>query len=220
MASNVNASSLQWSNYVDLATDVKPWLQVPSSDTTQDLQLQLIVDMACQWVQSFIGRPVAPTQFDRRYNGWTGWTGAYIELPFYPVIEIVSVTEWWGSSGPHTLSEQTPTNQVDGWTCDYPTGLLTRVFPGLVQKPWFPGARNVEVVWVAGYNPVPADLKVATLELINHWFRNTRQVSAFRAPGVGEGYEYDPEETASGLWQGVPYRIVELLDPYISVAIA
>jgi hypothetical protein len=216
MTTNVNASSLTWQNYVDLDNDVKPWLQIPPTDITVDYRLQLLTDMTCQWAQGKLGQPVAPTQFDRRFNGWSGWNGAYIELPYYPVLEVTSVIEYWGGSGPHVLSEGTPTNQVDGYQMDYQRGQLIRVFPGLVQKPWFPGSRNIEVVWTAGRNPIPADLKVATLEMIAHWWRNTQQMAAIRS---GPSPDYDPEQIASGLWQGTPLRITALLDGYQQVGI-
>jgi hypothetical protein len=216
MSLSSNTSSLIWANYLDLQDDVKSWLQIQAANTTGDTRLQLMLDMACQFIQNFIGRPIAPTTFDRRFNGWSGWNGAYLELPAYPVLEIISVTEWWGVSGPHYLTEQTPANQVDGFQCEYLRGLLTRVFPGLVQRPWFPGSRNIEVVWVAGYNPIPADIKMATLELVAYWWRNTQQQSGAR-PG-GPAAEYDPSAT-SGLWSGVPYRITDLLDPYVQVGL-
>lgn len=212
-----NASSLIWSNYLDLQKDVKPWLQYPTgASPAQDPMLQNVIDMACQWVQNQIGRPVAPTRFDRRFDGGAGWEGAFLQLPYYPVLEILSVTEYWGVSGPHNLTEQTPTNQVDGYSVDYLRGELVRVFPGLVRKPWFPGERSIEVVWQAGFNPIPADIKMATLEFIAYWWRNTQQASR----NLAHTADYDPVETSSGLWQGVPFRIIDLLEPYFTVGIA
>lgn len=217
---NPNARSNWFQNFVDVPNDVKGWLQMPSSDTTHDVQLQLLTDMTCQWAQRRLGQPIAPTTFNRYFNGWAGWNGAYIELPYYPVLEIQNVTENWGASGPHVLSESTPTNQVDGWQCDYQKGQLIRVFPGLVQKPWFPGSRNIQIQWVAGWNPLPADFKVATLEMIAHWYRNVFQQSASRLGNAGVGNEYDPEVVASGLWQGTPLRITALLDAVVQIGIA
>jgi hypothetical protein len=171
-------------------------------------------------VSNYIGRPVGATQYDRRFDGWASWQGAYIMLPYYPVLEVISVVEYWGISGPHTLVESTPTTQVDGFQCVYPTGRLNRVFPGNVQKPWFPGSRNIEVVWVAGFNPVPADIKVATLELIAHWYRNTQLQSARPNNALPSSNEYEPASTGVGLWQGVPYRVTSLLAPYLSIGMA
>lgn len=203
-------------------TEAKQWLQVPSGDTSKDLNLQLIIDMACQWTSNFCQRPIAPITYDRRFDGWSNWNGAYIELPWYPVLEIESVTEYWGVAGPHYLEESTPTDQIDGWQCVYQTGRLNRVFPGNVQKPWFPGSRNIEVVWTAGYNPIPADIKVATLELIAHWYRNTQQQTGrVNGGAITPAAEFEPaSDQVGGLWAGVPYRITTLLAPYISINIS
>ena len=217
MTSNTNASSLIWENYVDLEADVKTWLQIPVTAPAKfDYQLQLLTDMTCQWAQRKLGRPIGPTQFTRYFDGNQGWNGAFIALPYSPVLAVASVTEYWGTSGPHILYESTPTNQVDGWQCEYSRGILRRVFPGLVEKPWFPGSRNILVTWTAGYNPVPADIKVATLEMIKHWWTNTQQQAGNRPTAQ----EYDPEVVAMGLWQGTPLRITALLDAYNQVGIA
>lgn len=219
MSINTNAASRVWASYLDVVDDVIPWLREDQNDPSLPVRLQIIVDMACQFVQNFLARPIAPTRFDQRFDGWTGWNGAYLELPWYPVLEIVSVVEYWGVSGPHVLSESTPTEQVDGFQLRPTTGRVTRVFSGLVQKPWFPGSGNIEIVWVAGFNPVPADIKVATLELCAYWWRNTQQQSATRSgTGTGPSDEYAPA-TQSGLWAGIPDRIVDLLEPYLHVGI-
>lgn len=222
-SANQNAlTSPNWQDFLTVNDDVLPWLQMTTSDIPAGSSLagnmQLITSMACDWVQDYLGRPVAPTTFDRRFDGWSGWNGAYLELPYYPVLEITSVIEYWGVSGPHDLVESTPTAQVDGWQCEYLTGRLIRVFPGNVQKPWFPGSRNVEVVWVAGYNPVPPTIRTATLELVAHWWANTQQQSALRLPGETVSDEFEPAET-SGPFAGVPLRIIDLLSPKSQIGI-
>lgn len=208
----------QWETYLDLQNDVKPYLQFPTGSSTSDVRLQLIVDFACQWVQNYLGRPVAPTEFFRRFSGWTGLQGAFLNLPYYPVIQMVSVVEYWGANGPHTLTEQTPANQSanDVYQMDYLRGTVIRAFRGLMQRPWFPGSRNIEITWVAGYNPIPADLKIATLELIAHWWRNTQQASRSNAPAGMAEYDSD---VGPGMWAGVPHRVTALLSPYSQQAI-
>lgn len=212
-------SGPQWTDFLTVTDDVMPWLQLTTSDIpaggTLAQNLQAITSMACEWVQDYLGRPVGPTTFDRRFDGWSGWMGAYLELPYYPILEIVSVTEYWGVSGPHVLTESTPTVQVDGYQCEWQTGRLTRVFPGNVQKPWFPGSRNVEVVWTAGYNPIPHTFRLATLEVIAHWWRNYQQQSAIRA---GASPDFDPDE-AGGVFEGVPESTYALLGPKDQIGI-
>jgi hypothetical protein len=213
-----NAESRVPQTFLDMVSEVKPWLQIPANDTSRDFQLRLIIDMACAWACNYIGRPIGPTTYDRRFDGWANWNGAYIMLPFYPVLEVTSVIEYWGIAGPHVLVESTPTVQVDGWQCVYNTGRLNRVFPGNVQKPWFPGSRNIEVVWTAGFNPIPADIKVAVLELIAHWFRNTQQMGGRPSNAINAAAEFEPADQ-SGLWAGIPYRCTALLAPFLSIGI-
>lgn len=218
MSLNGNAETLTFGAYLDLANDVKPWLQIPATDTTRDNALTLITGMACNWVQKFLGGPVAATSFTRRFDGWSDWSGAYIMLPYQPVLEVVQVIEFRGTLGAFVLPESVPTAQTDGWQLVPSTGRLNRVFPGNVQKPWFPGSRNIEISWVAGYQPVPPDIQVATLEMVAHWFRNTQQQPALRAAAGGPRGEYDPVDPA-GMFAGVPDRIVDLLEPYMRVGI-
>lgn len=208
-----------WTNYVDLTNDVKPYLQIPTASNPADAELQGIIDMSCTWVQNYLGRAIAPTQFFRRFSGWSGLNGAYINLPYYPVLSVVSVVEYWGLSGPHTLTEQTPTNQggQDVYQMDYLRGTVIRTFMGLVQRPWFPGSRNIEITWTAGYNPVPADIRIATLQLIAHWWHQTQQVSRtapLPAGAIGSG-----GEPVAGMFAGVPPETERLLSPYAQMGI-
>ncbi|GAC1535726.1 MAG: hypothetical protein NVS3B1_30060 [Marmoricola sp.] len=267
----------QWANYLDIANDVKPYLQFQPGSSPSDTMLQLILDMACQWVQNYLGRPVAETEFFRRFSGTNV---SYISLPYYPVTRMISVVEWWGSSGTrtdnsctttsgsstvldpailatdlgshvngtnvpgdatitavtpgvsftmtlnanatgstklviaqgHVLKEQTPANQgtQDVFQCDYLRGVVIRSFMGLIQRPYFPGSRNVEITWWAGYNPVPAQIRVATLELVNYWWRNTQEAPRTSALQIN-GYE---EPASSALWPAVPQRVTLLLEPF------
>ena len=98
-------------------------------------------------MQDYLGKPIAPTTFFRRYDGWSGYSGAYIELGFSPILEVPTVIEWWGSNGPQVLSLQTPESQQAGAQCyqlDALRGRITRTFAGLVARPFFPGLSNIE----------------------------------------------------------------------------
>jgi hypothetical protein len=217
----------QWGSIIDRDADFKPYAQFPVDKTDQDVVLDLIVDGTNEWMQTYLDRPIAPTQFEERFNGWSGWGGAYVMLPYVPILEIVTVNEYWGLSGAHTLVEQTPTyqygigyssNNLPGGTYQINprTGMLTRTFPGLVQKPFFPGSRNIEVTWIAGYDPIPAQLKLAALEMANHWYRNTQE-QAEQAPPFGGQAGEGP--VSSSFWPGVPANVVEMLQPFIQQGI-
>lgn len=176
----VNEITPAWTSFIDL-DDAKSFMQWPATDSEQDQLLQDTIDAACWWAQDFLGRPIALTEFFRRFSGWSSLNGAYLDLPYYPVVvdssHPITVVEYWGSSGPHTLTQQTPTAQGPGdmYQIDNLAGTLIRSFQGLVQRPWFPGLRNIEVTWWAGYNPTPPTWKRGTLRLIKHWWNHDMQ---------------------------------------------
>lgn len=206
----------EWQSYVDIQNDVMPFLQFTtglSVPQTVEQQLRETVDMACTWVQNYLGRPIAPTEFKRLFSGWSSFNGSHICLPYYPVLEVKEVVETWGLSGQHRLEEQTPENQAspEAYQVDPLSGILVRVFQGLVQRPFFPGSRNISVTWIAGYNPVPADIKRATLILVAHYWRNEMQASRNAPRPQGE---YDPDNPSQGLFAAVPHRVEALLEPY------
>lgn len=201
-----NPATIVWSNYLDMTHDVLPYLQIPAGQlsTLRLNALQLTVDYVCQISQQLKGTPIASTQFFGRFDGWSGWNGAYIMLPYYPILSVQQVAEWWGGSGPNYLSEQTPENQTWGFNLDARTGMLTRVFPGLVQMPWFPSARGIEVTWTAGYNPVPSMFKLPALEIIAEWWRETQQAGA--GAGASVRPPVDILTDAGDTYPGLPIR--------------
>jgi hypothetical protein len=294
MSPLVEETTPVWKTYLDLTQDVKPELQIDSTQLTYDKRLQRTTDMACWWVQNYLGKPVAPTQFFRRFSGYwgTGNGGSFIDLPYYPVLTsqtsstyAMTVVEWWGTSGRridnctttinsatvadtsiqatdvgsfvvgpnipgvagqtiltvtpgvsftmsanatasgatqlaiaqgHVLQEQTPSNQgtQDMYALEPLQGRITRAFLGLVPRPFFPGLRNIDVTWWAGYDPTPPDIMEATLQLINWWWRNTQE-----SPRWFARTGYDEGTGASSLWPAVPNRVTTLLQPYVQVGI-
>lgn len=224
----------QWQSFLDLEEDVKPWLQFYGIQLSpqQETQLQSITMMVCVWLQNYLARPIAPTKFKRLFSGWSGLNGSYLSLPYYPVIAVeklgppgnpaensaVMVNEVWGTSGPHILAEETPESQggSENFQLDPLRGLIIRSFQGLVQRPFFPGSRNIEVIWWAGYDPVQEDIKMAAKELIAHWWRNTQQATrTFALPGS----EFGDSSTIGALWVGMPNRVKDLLLPYSQVGL-
>jgi hypothetical protein len=96
-------------------------------------------------------------------------------------------------------------------------GRLTRAFSGLIARPFFPGIQNLEISWIAGWNPVPPPIRWATMELVTYWWRNTQQASRTGPRGSSEyGGSIDPSNT---LWPGIPNRCFELLQTFERYAI-
>lgn len=196
--------------FVDL-DDVKQWLGVTS--TSNDNNLQLLLEGACDMVQRYCNRPIAATRFERAVDGGSGLQAAYIMLPYYPVLEVIEVIEYQGSN-PVELFEVQPSTGGDGFRVYYPTGRLNRVIGGVYQRPWMPSELGVFVTWVAGFDPLPASLRLATLDLIKYWWV---QSQAFGDTGSSSPYS-DETGAPSGLFPGLPNRIKTMLDPFVAVA--
>ena len=211
----------EWGQIIDRDQDWKPYAQFPADKTDQNAILDLICRASSDWMSTYLDRPIAPTTFYERYDGWAGWSGSIILLPYYPVLEIIEIVEYWGANGPHVLVEQTPTYQWGaGYSAANPAagtyqlnpriGEIRRTFPGLIQRPFFPGSRNIEVQWVAGYSTIPAQLKIACLELATHWYHQTQDQANDK---MGPSYGTDPSES-NKYWPAVPDRVMTMLQPF------
>ena len=181
----------------------------------EETKLKEVVDDVCGWLQEELGRPLGPTTFARRFSVWSGNT---IMLPYYPVIgSPIRVAEFWGVNGEHLLEEQTPEHQGSNemYTVDPLRGYIVRSFQGLVPRPLFPGLRNIEVVWTAGYDPLPQTIRNATLKQIAHEWRKEQQASRGGAPQmVGEHGDVEP-----GLLPGMLPEVKARLNNFTQVGI-
>lgn len=207
-------STTQWASYLDLA-EVETWLQFTGAALPADTQaiLQRVIDAACTRAQNIAARPFAPTTFKERHDGWSG---EYVMLRYSPVLELTLCREWQSSGGFIVLPESTPENPVDGVQVDYATGRIMRTFAGYSwPRPFFPGSRNIEITYQAGFNPVPPDVWEATVDLVAYWWRNTQQAARGSTGWRPANGEYGGgEEGPNDLWPGVPNRIAEVFESY------
>jgi hypothetical protein len=107
-------------------------------------------------------------------------------------------------------AESTPENPIDGVQVDYDTGQIMRTFAGgSWPKPFFPGSRNIEVTYVAGYDPVPSNVWMATVNLVAFWWRHWYQASRTFTKDAGP-----KTQGGDGLWPGVPNEIAQIFESY------
>lgn len=194
--------------FIDTA-EVWPYLGMDAAPAGVALtRLQRLIDSACATAQTAVNRPIAPTRIQERHDGWSGDT---IVLRYSPFLQLVSCVENMSTGGPITLPESTPgANGFDGVAIDYATSIITRTFAGGWPRPFFPGLRNIEVTYVAGFNPVPADLWEATVDLAAYkWRMSQEQPRWFQSAGD----EYGGAQS-SLLYPGIPNRIAETFASY------
>lgn len=131
--------------FVTLA-EVKDHLNIPSTTTTYDTELQRFIDSACEVVEGIVGAVSDRTVAETHSGG-----GTTLPLAVSPVKSITLVTQN-GQTIPAT-----------GYSLN--DDLLTRAV-GFHASYWLPGVNNITVTYVAGRATVPASVLDGTKELI------------------------------------------------------
>lgn len=172
------------------------------ADTTHDAELQRFIDAADPVVEDIVG-PVNSVQVTEWYDG-----GApYIVLRHNPVISVDTVTEYSGTTA-HALTVAATPADTGTYTYTFdPDGILYRSTTGGLSY-FFYGADNIKVVYTVGRSPVPANIKLAALELIRHLYQSTQQSGRPAFGGATEDQPWAPAGFA------VPTRVIELLNPH------
>lgn len=165
------------------------------SSTTEDVELLGVLDAAEVAVERHLGQVVtprtvvedhyvgAPTNPDRRVASLALRTG--------PVVSVTSVTS------------------VDGGVVWDPSVLLLDSAAGFVTS-WYGPALwgHVRVTYTAGLDPVPPNIRLATLIIAAHLWETQRPAS-FSAPSFGR--EDTPFAAAASAGYALPNRALELL---------
>lgn len=198
--------------------DVLTHLRYPSTNDDDNLQLEGFIAAADEVIRAECG-DVVPKQYQEYYNG--GDVAIY--LRHTPVISVNTVIEGWGFTNfelTYTVPNQVPQTSLFAYAIDNAnTGKITRrsaanVLIPFVGQPYMQNSEgNIYVDYVAGQLPVPANVRLAALELIAHWWQNSQQ-RQYSAGGVSSSFDTDVVDSASTeYYAGVPYRILELLRP-------
>ena len=185
--------------------EAKTHLNIPASDTSQDTEIQGFIDAAQPLIEDITG-PVATASHTEYFDGGC----STIVLSWLPVVSVTSVTEYYGLST-FPLTNQPLGSQTDafGYTLDAATGQITRRTFGGEAAQFAAGAKNVKVVYTAGLNSTPGNVRLAALELIRHLWQQSQQGGRPRFGGnaILDGENHVPIGFA------LPDRVVELLAP-------
>lgn len=133
--------------------------------------------------------PIGSTTVTRRLQGCC----SVLNLPITPVISLTSVTPYQGTA-----------LTVTDLYVDKVTGLVT--FNNLVGFP----SLYYDVVYEAGRSPVPGDLIEAIRALVEHMWQPAR------GPRSTSG---DTSGNLPGAAHALPYRVQELIAPYVQVGV-
>lgn len=176
--------------------EVKAHLNI--TNQTSDAELYAFIDAAEAAIEKRTG-PIVARSFTSRVSGsMPGTLTSAMTLPVYPVISLTSVTPYGGTGLDVTALYVSPAGVIQ--------------YAGVVQyaSGAFP-ARDYTVTYLAGYAAtaadVPADLKLAVLEMIRVLWSTTQRGSTSR-PGSAP-----PPDSAPMAGPGMD-RVEQLIAPY------
>lgn len=172
--------------YTDNTADASLGAAAPSTNTTLDPMLNVLIKAARQHVESHTSRALITQTWDWKGDSFRvmrdkGFPNSPLVVPLAPLISVTSVTYLDQDGASQTWSSST------GYQTDIPTG-----------NPWMPAGRimpregqtwpdtqsntfnAVTIRFVCGYgaaSAVPLPLKQAMLLLIGHWYEHREAVN-------------------------------------------
>ena len=175
------------------------------ANTSKDAKLRRWLKAATEVVENVTGPIRAHTTVDL-FDGGT----RQVVLSTRWVSSITSVVDGVGPAA-RTLTEQSGSlTDPYGYSWDRVTNTITRRTGGGGVALFQPGPAAVTVTYVAGLTTIPADIQLATAELIKHWYRKSE------VPGRGAGFGAAASDDV-GMTPGnymLPNAVMELLDPW------
>lgn len=181
------------------------------SSSVDDDELQAKIDAATAILEN---HPLYTIKDHVSSATWTEWADGgneQIVLKHYPVLSVASVAEYTPAAQVIAAepTDTTATFTGYGYTIDTDSGILTRTSSGLPTT-WTDG--RVKIVYTAGVTTVPADIREAALQLIEHLWQTQRGGQGTGVPAGLDAQDYTAE--TGGIAYNLPNRVVELLEPY------
>ena len=134
----------------------------------EDLRINALIPSVSQLVKTYCGNSIVDFFSSNKTETFNiNWATYIVQLTESPVNAIVSVKEResYGSS------YVTLTTGAQEYFLDSDTDSIFRTTTA-GYKNWPKGVGAVEVVYTAGYSAVPADLKLAVLDLVTYYLKD------------------------------------------------
>lgn len=174
---NLTVSSLP-TTIVSLA-EAKDYLRIPASDRNHDNNLVRFINATVPVIENVVG-PCIPAVFEEWHDG--GSDAIRVRHP--PVIQLDAVSFYIGPVEYVAYQVGTPA-QGSIYSCMLDTNSrVVRRGPGGSVIPFPTGRQAIHVVYTAGRNPIPYNIKQGTLELVREMYQMTQQ--AGNRPDVDE----------------------------------
>jgi len=172
---------------IDLA-QAKRHLNILASDTSQDAEIQDMIDAATEWVESRVGPVIRRTYTD------TVWaSGEVLLLGHAPVISLTSIAGAYGYSDTYAVGDV---------FLDADAGIVRLA----TRATWT--TNPLAVTYVAGRATIPAAIRTAALLILKSLWETQRGAAAVSLQGLEDNAE------VPGIGLAV-WRAEKLLEPYL-----
>ena len=171
-----------------------------------DGRLNVLIPSVSQLIKTYCGNSYVDYYSSNKTETFNiNWDTHLIQLTESPVNTIVSVQERANYSSSYT----TLTTGAYEYSLDSNTDSILRTVSSGYQN-WPTGVDAVKVVYTAGYSTVPADLKLATLDLIRYYLKDEYKI---RQSIAGASLQ-NPGSSGQTNNVGYPDHIKRVLDLY------
>ena len=134
-----------------------------------DGRLNVIIPSVSQLIKTYCGNSFVDFYATNKTETFDiDWTTHVVQLTESPVTTIVSVEERDSYSAAYT----TLTTGAYEYSLDSSTDSVMRTESSGRYKSWPRGVGAVRIVYKAGYSAVPADLKLAVLDLVTYYLKD------------------------------------------------
>jgi hypothetical protein len=133
----------------------------------EDLRLNHIIPSVTQLVKTYCGNSLIDYYNTSKVEEFSiDWNSSLVQLTESPLRSITKVEERDTFSSPYT------TLSTSDYYVDYDTDSIIRVSSSGQHKSWKRGPGSVRITYTAGYENVPADLKLAVMDLITYYLKD------------------------------------------------
>lgn len=191
--------------------DVKEYLGMDHNQHDRDHELLAMIEGMRPQVEQITG-PIILRTFDEQYDGGQNIISLRnrpnVGFGTSPILTLIGAMEYRGAiEYPMSLVANPTLGSIYSAMLDDRTGTVTRRTAGGGVIAWFPGRQSVRIVYQAGQQTVPANVRLACLEIIRVNFRTTAPA------GRGRMSEADIETASEKLPFGISKRAREMLAP-------
>ena len=172
----------------------------------EDARLNVLIPSVSQLIKTYCGNSFVDYYSSAKTETLTiNWSTHIVQLTESPVNTVTSVQERTSYSNSYT----TLTTGEYEYSLDSDTDSIFRTTSAGYRN-WATGVGAVKVVYTAGYSAVPADLKLAVLDLVTYYLKDEHKL---RQSIAGDSLQ-NPGSAGQTNNVGFPDHIKRVLDLY------